>query len=125
MRAHRPVARIALVKGGWAIVGGALLLLTVFGDRVFRIGDSGDAGIGVLYAARGIGAAIGSFTVTALARRVGDTADAMDRTVVPRGRRRLRDARIRAVDLVRGAHGASSRTRSDRSSGSRATCCCR
>ena len=69
MRAHWPVARVALVKGGWAIVGGALLLLTVFGDRVFRIGASGDAGIGVLYAARGIGAAIGSFTVTALARR--------------------------------------------------------
>ena len=68
MRAHWPVARMALVKGGWAIVGGALLLLTVFGDRVFRLGGSGDAGIGVLYAARGIGAAIGSFTVTALAR---------------------------------------------------------
>ena len=72
MRQHRQVARIALVKGGWAIVGGALLLLTVFGDRVFRIGDSGDAGIGVLYAARGVGAAAGSFVVTVLARRSGD-----------------------------------------------------
>jgi MFS family permease len=46
MRRHRDVARIALIKGGWAIVGGALLLLTVFGDRIFRIGDSSDAGIG-------------------------------------------------------------------------------
>jgi predicted MFS family arabinose efflux permease len=71
MRSHWPVARVTFVKGGWAIVGGALLLLTVFGDRVFRLGDSGDAGIGVLYAARGVGAAIGSFTVTALARRSG------------------------------------------------------
>ncbi len=67
MRGHRQVAWIALVKGGWAIVGGGLLLLTVFGDRVFRLGGSPDAGIGVLYAARGIGATIGSFTVTAIA----------------------------------------------------------
>jgi MFS family permease len=69
MRAHPPVAWIALVKGGWAVVGGALLLLTVFGDRIFRIGDSGDAGIGILYAARGIGAAMGSMLVTSIARR--------------------------------------------------------
>jgi MFS family permease len=67
MRGHPPVAWMALVKGGWAIVGGGLLLLTVFGDRVFRLGGSSDAGIGVLYAARGIGATIGSFTVTAIA----------------------------------------------------------
>lgn len=67
MESHKPVAWIALVKGGWAIVGGGLLLLTVFGDRVFRIGGSSDAGIGVLYAARGVGATIGSFTVTAIA----------------------------------------------------------
>jgi MFS family permease len=68
MRAHRSVAWVALVKGGWAIVGGGLLLLTVFGDRLFRLGGSSDAGIGVLYAARGVGATIGSFTVTAIAR---------------------------------------------------------
>ena len=67
MRGHPPVAWIALVKGGWAIVGGGLLLLTVFGDRVFRLSGSSDAGIGVLYAARGIGATVGSFTVTAIA----------------------------------------------------------
>ena len=71
LRTHASVAWIALVKGGWAVVGGALLLLTVFGDRVFRIGDGGDAGIGVLYAARGIGAAAGSFAVTILARAPG------------------------------------------------------
>jgi MFS family permease len=68
MRGHRPVAQLALVKGGWAVVGGALLLLTVFGDRVFRLGGSSDAGIGVLYAARGIGAGLGSALVTILAR---------------------------------------------------------
>lgn len=73
MRAHRSVGWVAIVKAGWAVVGGALLLLTVFGDGVFRIGDSGDAGIGVLFAARGVGAGLGSFIVMLLARR--DDAD--------------------------------------------------
>jgi predicted MFS family arabinose efflux permease len=80
MRAHPPVAWIGLVKGGWAIVGGALLLLTVFGDRVFRLGGSSDAGIGVLYASRGIGATIGSFTVTVLARK---SAASLTRVIGP------------------------------------------
>jgi hypothetical protein len=69
MRAHRRVAHIATIKGGWALVGGAILLLTVFGERVFRIGSSGDAGIGVLYAARGVGAGVGSLSVALVARR--------------------------------------------------------
>jgi predicted MFS family arabinose efflux permease len=72
MRGHGEVARIALVKGGWAIVGGALLLLTVFGDRIFRIGDSSDAGIGILFGARGVGAFAGSLIVSVLAARKGN-----------------------------------------------------
>jgi predicted MFS family arabinose efflux permease len=72
IRGHREVARIALVKGGWAIVGGALLLLTVFGDRIFRIGDSSDAGIGSLYASRGVGALAGSLIVSVIASRKGN-----------------------------------------------------
>ena len=72
MRAHKDVARIALIKGGWALVGGALLLLTVFGDRIFRIGDSSDAGIGVLFASRGIGALGGSLIVSLIAARQGN-----------------------------------------------------
>lgn len=72
MRQHADVARIALIKGGWAIVGGALLLLTVFGDRVFRIGNSSDAGIGILFASRGIGALAGSLIVSLIAARQGN-----------------------------------------------------
>lgn len=72
MRRHTDVARIALIKGGWALVGGALLLLTVFGDRIFRIGDSSDAGIGVLFASRGIGALGGSLIVSLIAARQGN-----------------------------------------------------
>ncbi len=72
MRGHRDVARIALIKGGWAIVGGAILLLTVFGDRIFRIGGSSDAGIGILFSARGIGALAGSLIVSLIAARSGN-----------------------------------------------------
>ena len=47
------------VKAGWGLAGGILLLLTIFGQRVFPVGGSTAAGIGVLYGARGIGAALG------------------------------------------------------------------
>ena len=46
-------------KPGWGLAGGILLLLTIFGQRVFPVGGSTAAGIGVLYGARGIGAALG------------------------------------------------------------------
>jgi predicted MFS family arabinose efflux permease len=71
MRLNRHVARIAFIKGGWAVIGGALLLLAVLGERVFPIGGSSDAGIGLLYASRGIGATIGSFAIALAARRAG------------------------------------------------------
>jgi hypothetical protein len=48
------------VKGAWAIAGGVMLLLTVFGERVLPIAGSTAAGIGALYAARGIGSGLGA-----------------------------------------------------------------
>ena len=69
MRSHPAVGSVALVKGGWSIAGGALLLLTVFGERIFPIGGSAAAGIGVLYAARGIGAAGGALLVNQIIGR--------------------------------------------------------
>jgi MFS family permease len=59
MRARTHVAALMFVKAGWGLAGGVLLLLTIFGQRVFPVGGSTAAGIGVLYGARGIGAAIG------------------------------------------------------------------
>ena len=53
------VAALMLVKAGWGLAGGILLLLTIFGQRVFPVGGSTAAGIGVLYGARGVGAALG------------------------------------------------------------------
>jgi predicted MFS family arabinose efflux permease len=77
---HRDVASFAVIKAGWATVGGALLILTVFGQRVFPIHGSADAGTGILYAARGIGAIAGSWLVTHLAAR---SSDRLVRIVAP------------------------------------------
>ena len=59
VRRHAHVAALMLVKAGWGVAGGVLLLLTIFGQRVFPLGVGSAAGIGVLYAARGVGAGIG------------------------------------------------------------------
>jgi hypothetical protein len=48
-----------MVKSGWGMGGGVLLLLTVYGKQIFPIGRDGAASIGLLYAARGLGALIG------------------------------------------------------------------
>ena len=52
-----------LVKAGWGLAGGVLLLLTIFGQRIFPIGGGSAGGIGVLYGARGVGAGLGPITL--------------------------------------------------------------
>ncbi len=59
VRQRSHVAALMFVKAGWGLAGGVLLLLTIFGQRVFPVRGSTAAGIGVLYGARGIGAALG------------------------------------------------------------------
>ncbi len=59
VRQHSHVAALMCVKAGWGLAGGVLLLLTMFGQRVFPIGAGAAAGIGVLYGARGVGAGLG------------------------------------------------------------------
>jgi predicted MFS family arabinose efflux permease len=80
MRSHPTVGSVALVKGGWSIAGGALLLLTVFGERIFPIGGSAAAGIGVLYGARGVGAAGGALLVNQI---VGRDPQRLRRAIAP------------------------------------------
>lgn len=80
MTSHPAVGSVALVKGGWSIAGGALLLLTVFGERIFPMGGSAAAGIGVLYAARGIGAAGGALLVNQI---VGREPQRLRRLIAP------------------------------------------
>jgi hypothetical protein len=50
--------------------GGILVLLTLFGRQVFPVGADGALSIGMLYAARGLGAAIGPI----LAQRLGGSS---------------------------------------------------
>jgi hypothetical protein len=53
------VFALLMVKPAWGVGGGILALLAVFGEKIFPIGGQAATGIGVLYAARGIGTAIG------------------------------------------------------------------
>jgi len=80
VRHHAHVAALMCVKAGWGLAGGVLLLLTVFGQRVFPVGVGAAAGIGVLYGARGIGAAIGPISLRWL---LGHDARVLRRTIGP------------------------------------------
>jgi hypothetical protein len=80
VRRHSHVAALMLVKAGWGLAGGVLLLLTIFGQRLFPVAGSTAAGIGVLYGARGIGAALGPI---ALRWILGQSPRTLRRTIGP------------------------------------------
>jgi len=80
VRREPHVAALMCVKAGWGLAGGVLLLLTVFGQRVFPIGAGSAAGIGVLYGARGVGAGIGPI---ALRWMLGQEPRTMRRVIGP------------------------------------------
>ncbi|HXD33883.1 MAG TPA: MFS transporter [Pyrinomonadaceae bacterium] len=63
---RRRVLAFLLVKPAWGLGGGILTLLAVFGEKIFPVGRSTATGIGVLFAARGIGTAVGPI----VARRI-------------------------------------------------------
>ncbi len=69
LKANPRVAALLLVKPGWGIGGGVLLLLTIFGKQIFPIGGDGSISIGLLYAARGFGALIGPIIAQAITGR--------------------------------------------------------
>lgn len=65
---QRPrVFALMMVKPAWGFGGGILALLAVFGEKIFPVGRSAATGIGILYAARGIGTAIGPIAMRRLA----------------------------------------------------------
>jgi len=74
---NRDVAALLMVKSGWAMSGGILVMLTVFGEQVFA--GSGSGGLsGILYSMRGLGAAVGPI----LAWKIfGDGLPAMRRAI--------------------------------------------
>ncbi|MFL6208191.1 MAG: MFS transporter [Pyrinomonadaceae bacterium] len=59
VRARPRVFALLMVKPAWGLGGGILTLLAVFGAKIFPVGQTAAAGVGVLYAARGIGTAAG------------------------------------------------------------------
>ncbi len=74
---HRHVAALLLVKSGWALSGGILVLLTVFGEQVFTTHGQG-GGSGILYSFRGLGAAVGPILAW---RLLGESQRAMYRGI--------------------------------------------
>lgn len=65
-RAHPRVLALLAIKGGYGTGAGVVAMLGVFGREVFH---AGAWGIGLLFAARGIGALVGPFLVRGLTRR--------------------------------------------------------
>jgi MFS family permease len=59
VRKRPRVFALLMVKPAWGMGGGILALLAVFGEKIFPVGGSSAIGIGVLYAARGVGTALG------------------------------------------------------------------
>lgn len=80
VRGQSYVAALICVKAGWGLAGGVLLLLAVFGQRVFPIGQGSAAGIGILYGARGVGAGLGPI---ALRWILGQQPARLRRTIGP------------------------------------------
>ena len=76
---RRPrVLALLLVKPAWGLGGGILTLLAVFGEKIFPVGRSTATGIGVLFAARGIGTAVGPI----VARRIAGEGRARMQTSI-------------------------------------------
>jgi MFS family permease len=72
------VFALLMVKPAWGLGGGILALLAVFGEKVFPVGGKAATGIGVLYAARGIGTALGPL---AARRFAGETRRQMQTAI--------------------------------------------
>ena len=62
-RGNRTLAALLLSKTTFGVGTGVIVMLAIFGRDVF---DAGDAGIGLLFAARGMGALIGPFLARSL-----------------------------------------------------------
>jgi MFS family permease len=64
LREYLPSLALVGIELGWGFGVGVVVLLSVLGTQVFH---AGDAGIGILYAGRGLGVLIGPFVVPAIA----------------------------------------------------------
>lgn len=77
VQAQPKIAALLLIKSGWALAGGILVMLAVFGEQVFAEGGQGGRS-GILFAMRGLGAAIGPILAW---RLFGEGSVAMRRAI--------------------------------------------
>lgn len=56
LRTYLPAFGLVMIKTGWGLAGGVLVLISVSAVQIFK---AGDAGIGLFYGARGLGALLG------------------------------------------------------------------
>ena len=66
LRENRLILIYTVSKGLWNISGGLLVVLTLFGRTLFPLGVAGALSIGLMYAARGVGAGIGPLVANRL-----------------------------------------------------------
>ncbi len=59
LRQNGKILTLVLAKTGIGFLGGSLLLLVIFGERIFPVAGQGALAVGLLYASRGVGSAIG------------------------------------------------------------------
>ncbi|RWX50462.1 Major Facilitator Superfamily protein, partial [Candidatus Electrothrix marina] len=82
IRARPKVLALLTVKSGWALSGGILVMLAVFGEQVFAQengGGGGQGGLsGILFSMRGLGAALGPVIAW---RLFGDGISAMRKAI--------------------------------------------
>ena len=97
VRARSHVAALMFVKAGWGLAGGVLLLLTIFGQRIFPVGTTSAGGIGILYGARGSARASVRSRCAGFSVRTPKTLRRTHRAGVLHRRRFLRAAGGRAV----------------------------
>lgn len=105
-RQSKPVASFLLSKSTFGVGTGVVLMLAVFGRDVFQ---AGDVGIGLLFAARGLGALIGPFVARSRIRLddrglVTGIAVSLLVAIVCYGLFPLAPSILLAAALVMGAH---------------------
>ncbi len=65
---QRDIFLLTFAKAFWNLGAGVLLLFTLYGQQIFPLGTEGAISIGLFYAARGVGAAVGPILARRLTR---------------------------------------------------------
>ncbi len=80
LKANRKAGLLASCKFLWCLSGGLTLVLTLYGNKIFPLGKDGALSIGLFYACRGLGAAVGPFVAHRLG---GSSLKEMEKALLP------------------------------------------